>query len=188
MINLNLEHGLFHNHIFDSAEDLEYVKFQDIGEICDELEQKDRYFELELLRYYQLNTAKPDGKTPPSQVYISLKEDVNYAGFDAICFAAYVPNCDHIYKHFFLARSNFAGSSLHLIVEKTRKEDGQIKLKGDYDISSYIFTDLYHGISIYNRKYGAKRKPINKIKRDLAKFYDWTNPKDYIHVAKGEDE
>ena len=188
MVNLYLEHGLFHSHIFDSAGDLEHVKRQDVDEVCDQLEREDRYFELELLRYYQLNAVRPDGKTPPSEVYVSLKEDVRYAGFDAICFAAHVPSCDHIYKHFFLARNDFAGSRLHLIVEKTRKEDGQIKLKGDYDISRYTFTDLYHGISIYNRECGVKRKPINKVKRDLTKFYGWTKPKDYIHVVKGEDE
>lgn len=173
MINLCLERGLFNHYICDSVEDLEHVKWQDVDDVCNQLEREDRYFELELLRYYQLNTANPDGKTPPSEVYISLKEDVNYAGFNAICFAAHVPNCDHIYKHFFLARNDFAGSRLHLIIEKTRKEDGQVKLKGDYDISRYTFTDLYPGISIHSRRYGVKRKPINKVKRDLAKFYGW---------------
>jgi hypothetical protein len=180
-------YSLFTSGIRQAVGDCEFIKYVDLNDICHQLEKEERYLELELLRYYQLNATKPDGKTPPSEVYISLKEDSRCAGFDSVCFKAFVPKCDHIYKHFFLARRDFAGSSLHLIIEKTRKEDGQIKLKEDYDISSYIFTDLYKGISLTSRKYGVKRKPINKIKRDLAKFYGWIKPKDYIHEVREEN-
>lgn len=187
MTDFYLEDGLFHNNIFASQSNLKFVSFRDIDEVCDELEGKERYFELELLRYYQLNATKAEWEILPSMVYVSLKEDDLFAGFDAMCFSAYVPNCDHLYKNFFLARNDFAGSRLHLIVEKTRKEGEEIKLKGDYDISRYTFSDLYDGLSLSSRRLGVKRKTISEIKQALAKFYGWNKPENYVHMIKGDE-
>lgn len=172
----------------NSLKDLEHI--QDIDAACDELEKQERYFELELLRYYQLNISPPNKDVLPSKVHIYLKNDHWYDGFDSMCFSAFVPNCGYTYKHFLLARIDYTGAVLYSIIQKTRKKDkyGEVRLRRDYEIFEYRYTDIYHGISVDNRKYGIKKEAINKAKRDLAKFYGWVKPKNYIHTIKGEDE
>jgi len=186
MAEIYLMRGLFDDQIFNPRENLEFVSFKDIDGVCDKLEERERYFELELLRYYQLNTVEAKGGILPSMVYVSLKEDDIIAGFDSICFSAYISDCEE-YKNFFLARSDFAGSILYLIIEEPRKEQGEVKLSGDYKISTYTFSDLYHGISVDSRRLGVKRKAMSEVKQALAKFYGWSKPKNYVHMIKGDE-